>query len=232
MIASPPAPNLLPPSCSLTELPPSALPLLLLLLLLSPSLSAPVFILYFKGPKTEKGKNQQRQSSNSTYKHAGITMGWLLRCHDNTQGSEEGGIRRPQGRDGRKEEVEQVAIKKERRRDGGCYLGCIYLQPLWLFGRNVFSSRDLPCQSVSQCVYHAAFHHTGKTVDSVQTPCFVRRLTSAFRGYKHYLVFGVALCVLIFLVLIKQLCMHATVSWLLVGVQECFPASMLMWREY
>lgn len=116
-----------PPFTSPTNLPPlPPSPLLLLLLLLFPVCRPPFFILYFKGTKREKRRNQQRQSSNSTYKHADIIMGQPRRCHDNTQGGE--GVRRHRGRDGRKEEVEWVAMKKERReRDGGCYLRCIYL---------------------------------------------------------------------------------------------------------
>lgn len=79
-----------------------------------PALPRPLtlfFLLFFllsisKGQREKKkGRNQWRQSSNSTYKHAGIIMGRPRRCHDNTQGGEGGGgVRRHRGRDGRKEE--------------------------------------------------------------------------------------------------------------------------------
>lgn len=45
---------------------------------------------------------------------------------------------------------------------------------------------DLPCQSVSRCVYHAVVYHMGKTADRVQATCFDVQLTSEFRRYKHH----------------------------------------------
>lgn len=116
--ASPPPP--------LPKIPPSPP-----LLLLSPVCRPPFFILYFKGTKSEKGRNQQRQSSNSTYKHAGIIMGRPRRCHDNTRGGEGRMLGRWGGYSDTEEEMGEgggrVAGNKERKRDGGCYLGCIYL---------------------------------------------------------------------------------------------------------
>ena len=84
-------PHPLPSPTNLPPLPPS----LLLLLLLSP-VRWPCFFFFFslsisKGQRGKKGRNQRQQSSNSTYKHAGIIMGRPRRCHDNTQGGEGGG---------------------------------------------------------------------------------------------------------------------------------------------
>lgn len=59
---------------------------------------------------------------------------------------------------------------------------------------------DLPCQSASRCVYHAAFHRMGKTTNRVQAPCLEAQLTFASRKYKYHLSFGFTIFAVVFLV--------------------------------
>lgn len=110
------------PPASPSNLPPLP-PLLLLHLLLSPRLSGPRFLFSIsKGQREKKGRNQQQQSSNSTYEHAGIIMGRPQRCHDNTQG---GGMVTP--RQKWEKEGGRVGGNKEKKNERWRLLSGVYL---------------------------------------------------------------------------------------------------------
>lgn len=134
----------------LTNLPPFPflllllLPLVILLLIAAVCRLSVCLFSYFKGTKGEKRRNHRRQNSDSTYKHTGIIIMRLQRCHDNTPGSE-GGIWWHWGRDRRKEEVEWVAKKKEMEVIILGVFSCSSDGFLAEMHLDLFT--DLPCQS-------------------------------------------------------------------------------------
>ncbi len=85
-----------------------------------------------------------------------------------------------------------MAIKKERKREMEVViLGVFTCSSRGCLAEMSFRlATDLPCQSVSRCVYHAAFYRMETTADRVQAPCWEVQLTSAFRRYRHLLSFG------------------------------------------
>lgn len=93
-----------------------------------------------------------------------------------------------------------MAIKKERMREMEVVISGVFTCSSHdcLAEMSLRLATDLPCQSASRCVYHAAFHRMGKSSDRARAHCLEIQLTSASRRYKHHLsvgftVFGVFL---------------------------------------
>lgn len=95
-----------------------------------------------------------------------------------------------------------MAIKKERMREMEVVILGVFTCSSHdcLAEMSLRLATDLPCQSASRCVYHAAFHRMGKSADRVRTPCLDIQLTSAFRRQKHHLSVAFTVFEVIFLV--------------------------------
>ena len=65
-----------------------------------------------------------------------------------------------------------MAIKKERKSEMEVVISGVFTCSSHgcLAEMSPRLATDLPCQSASRCVYHAAFYRMGKTADRVQAP--------------------------------------------------------------